>query len=110
MIAARPREAIFPLVLSATSYPFPPSESLDSAILHVLMETLPDRIYFKDLKSRFVRNNLAHAKSLGAASPADVVGKSDADFFSREHADRAFADEQVIIHTGRSIINKVEHL
>jgi sigma-B regulation protein RsbU (phosphoserine phosphatase) len=94
----------------STSAPFPPSESLDSAILHVLMETLPDRIYFKDLKSRFVRNNLAHARSLGATSPAEVVGKSDADFFSHEHAQRAFADEQVIIHTGRSIINKVEPL
>jgi len=75
--------------------------SLDSAILHVLMETLPDRIYFKDLRSRFVRNNLAHAHSLGADSPLDVVGKTDLDFFSKEHAERALADEQEIIRTGR---------
>jgi sigma-B regulation protein RsbU (phosphoserine phosphatase) len=85
-------------------------ESLDSVILHVLMETIPDRIYFKDLQSRFVRNNAAHARSLGAASPEDVVGKTDADFFSREHAEHAYADEQEIIRSGRPIIGKIERL
>src|ERR1043165_7360242 len=91
------REHRLPHLSEGTNPPLPAGESLDSAILQMLMETLPDRIYFKDRHSRFVRNNLAHARSLGAASPADVVGKSDADFFSREHAERAFADEQVII-------------
>ena len=86
-----------------------PAQSLDSTILHVLMDTIPDRIYFKDLQSRFVRNNLAQARSLGAASPEDCVGKTDYDYFSREHADQAFIDEQVIIRTGRPIIGKVEH-
>lgn len=85
-------------------------ESTDSAILRLLMETIPDRIYFKDLQSRFVRNNTAHARSLGAASPEECVGKTDADFFSAEHAQRAFTDEQVIIHTGRPIIAKIERL
>ncbi len=84
--------------------------ALDSAILRQLMESVPDRIYFKDRQSRFVRNNLAHARSLGVASPEDCVGKTDADFFSREHAERAFMDEQVIIHTGRPIIAKIERL
>ena len=87
--------------LSATTAP---TQSLDSTILHVLMDTIPDRIYFKDLQSRFVRNNLAQARSLGAASPEDCVGKTDYDYFSREHADQAFIDEQVIIRTGRPII------
>ena len=87
-----------------------PVESLDSSILRVLMETSADRIYFKDLQSRFVRNNATHARSLGAASPEDCVGKSDRDFFSPEHAARAFADEQAIILTGRPIIAKIERL
>ncbi len=85
-----------------------PVESLDSALLRVLMDTSPDRIYFKDLQSCFVRNNAAHARSLGTASPADCVGKSDFDFFSAEHAQRAFEDEQEIIRTGVAIIAKIE--
>src|SRR5688500_16414728 len=97
----------------ATSSPLPPAtsaapESLDSSILRVLMDTSADRIYFKDLQSRFVRNNSAHARSLGAASPEDCVGKTDFDFFSREHAEHAFRDEQEIIRTGKPIISQLE--
>jgi phosphoserine phosphatase RsbU/P len=76
----------------------------------MLMDNVPDRIYFKDLQSRFVRNNLAHASSLGARSPEDCVGKSDSDFFSPEHAARALADEQEIIRTGKPVIAKIERL
>jgi phosphoserine phosphatase RsbU/P len=88
----------------------PEGESLDSSILRVLMDTSVDRIYFKDLQSRFVRNNATHARSLGAASPEECVGKTDFDFFSREHAEHAFRDEQEIIRTGTPVISQVERL
>jgi sigma-B regulation protein RsbU (phosphoserine phosphatase) len=97
---------------SPSTPPGPPQtgESLDSSILRVLMDTSPDRIYFKDLESRFVRNNTAHARSLGATSPEACVGKTDFDFFSREHAEHAFRDEQEIIRTGKPIISQLERL
>ncbi len=90
----------------------PPADpaALDSAILRLLMDTIPDRIYFKDRASRFVRNNVAHARSLGAASPEECIGKTDFDFFSSEHAERARADEQEIIRTGQPIISKIERI
>jgi phosphoserine phosphatase RsbU/P len=88
----------------------PDGESLDSSILRVLMDTSADRIYFKDLQSRFVRNNAAHARSLGANSPEECVGKTDFDFFSREHAEHAYRDEQEIIRSGRPIISQLERL
>ena len=88
----------------------PAGESLESSILRVLMDTSADRIYFKDLQSRFVRNNAAHARSLGANSPEECVGKTDFDFFSREHAEHAFRDEQEIIRTGKPIISQLERL
>lgn len=78
------------------------------AILRVLMDTLPDHIYFKDLRSRFVRNNAAHAAALGASSPEACIGKTDHDFFAREHADNALADEQAVIRTGQPVIGRVE--
>ncbi len=85
-------------------------EALDSTILRVLMDTIPDRIYFKDLESRFVRNNLAHTRWMGASSPEELVGKTDFDFFSREHAERAYLEEQVIIRTGRPIVARIDHI
>lgn len=84
--------------------------SIDAEILRTLMDNVPDRIYFKDRQSRFVRNNAAHARSLGARSPEDCVGKTDFDFFSREHAEQAYADEQEIIRSGRPLISKIEQI
>ncbi len=97
------------------SHPFiqsalPVSASLDSNILRVLMDTIPDRIYFKDRESRIVRNNVAHARSLGGESPDACVGKSDFDFFSKEHAERARADELEIMRTGEPKIAQIERL
>lgn len=96
--------------LSAASPFVSTHETLDAAILRVLMDVLPDHIYFKDLESRFVRNNWAHARSLGANSPDDCVGKTDFDFFARDHAEKAFKDEKEIMQSGRAIIGQVEHL
>ena len=93
----------------AVHEPVNANPSLDPAILRLLMDTIPDRIYFKDLQSRFVRNNAAHARSFGA-TPEQCIGKSDFDFFSREHAERALADEQQIIRSGQPVIGKVERL
>ena len=87
-----------------------PAESLDSAILRLLMDTIPDRLYFKDLQSRFVRVNQSYAKWHGFASPADVLGKTDFDLFTAEHAEDAFSAEQEIIRTGKPIVSKVEKI
>ncbi len=95
---------------SGSTLPAHSSESLDASIVRVLLETIPDRIYFKDLQSRFVRNSAAQAKLLGASAPEECIGKTDFDFFDREHAERAFADEQTIIRTGVPVINKEEHI
>ena len=83
--------------------------SLDSVILRLLMSTIPDRIFFKDLQSRIVRNNAAHARGFGT-TPDACVGKTDFDFFSREYAEHTFAEEQEIIRTGNPIINKDQRI
>jgi len=83
---------------------------LDAELLRVLMETLPDRVYFKNLESQFVRVNRAHARWLGVRAPEEVVGKTDADFFSAAHAQAALANEQEIIRSGQSVVGKVERI
>lgn len=104
--AASASQAPFP----AASPLLPTGAALDSSILRVLMDTIPDRIYFKDLQSRFVRVNAAYAKWHGIASPESVIGKTDHDLFAAVHADVALAQEQEIIRTGEPMIAKVEKL
>ncbi len=73
-----------------------------------LFEALPDRIYFKDTKSRFIRINFAAAKFFGFSNPKEAIGKTDFDIFSEQHARQAFDDEQRIIKTGDIIVEKEE--
>jgi len=79
-------------------------------LLQTLMDNLPDTIYFKDTQSRFTRINRAQAQTLGVANPADAIGKTDFDYFTPEHAQAAYEDEQKIIHTGQPLLGKVERI
>lgn len=77
-------------------------------LLQALMSQIPDTIYFKDTASRFTRINPAQARMLGVADPKQAVGKTDADFFTPEFAREALADEQAILASGKTLVNKVE--
>jgi diguanylate cyclase (GGDEF)-like protein/PAS domain S-box-containing protein len=80
----------------------------ERVVLHALMDHFPGNIYFKDLDSRFTRINQAFAEYVGAKDAAEVVGKTDFDIFSEEHAKQAFADEREVIRTGTPILNQEE--
>ncbi len=73
-------------------------------MLMQLMDNISDVIYFKDLQGRIVFVNRAYARRLGYKSPEEVIGKTDFDQFTDEHASGAFADEQRIIATDNPII------
>jgi PAS domain S-box-containing protein len=77
-------------------------------LLETLMNNLPDAIYFKDRESRFLAINAGLAKRHGLVNPSDAVGQSDFDFFTREHAEQAYRDEQQVILTGKPIVNVEE--
>ena len=80
----------------------------ESDFLHTLMDNTPDHIYFKDIESKFVRINRSLANRFGLKNPTEVVGKSDFDFFTREHAQQAYQDERTVIDSGKPIEAKQE--
>ncbi|MGD0037559.1 MAG: PAS domain S-box protein, partial [Bacteroidota bacterium] len=77
-------------------------------MLHTLIDSLPDRIYVKDTECRFLLNNFAHIRSLGAKSQEEVKGKTDFDFRPPEFATRYWADDQSVIQSGEALINREE--
>ncbi len=76
----------------------------DRFLFKELLANTSDSIYFKDRKSRFVYGSDQWAKRLGAGNIDELIGKTDFDFFSEEHARQAFEDEQKIIATGEPLI------
>ncbi len=72
--------------------------------MKALMDSIPDNIYFKDGESRFVRVSKSLLEKFGIDDPSQVLGKTDFDFFTEEHAREAFEDEQRVIRTGQAIV------
>ena len=82
----------------------------EQLLLRMLMDNMPDTIYFKDAQSRFTRVNRAQGEVLGLKSPEQAVGKTDFDFFTAEHAQTALADERRILDSGQGLISKSERI
>ncbi len=57
-------------------------------LLRTLIDALPDRLYVKDAKSRFVICNKAVEKDSDLHLPENLTGKSDFDLFPPELAER----------------------
>ena len=83
--------------------------SREHDLLHTLMDSIPDSIYFKDVDNKFVKVNKAKAAHSNV-KPEEMIGKTDFDFLTEEEAKRAFEDDQEVLNTGKFIINKVEKL
>lgn len=74
--------------------------------LRTLIDTLPDFIYFKDTEGRFIINNNAHIRILGAQSQQTVTGRTDFDLLPPHLASQFHDDDQRILATGEPLINR----
>ncbi len=80
----------------------------ERSFMDVFMQSVPDAVYFKDLQSRFLKCSESMACYFGKTTAAELIGKTDFDFFSDEHARPAFEDEQKIIRTGQPLLGLQE--
>jgi PAS domain S-box-containing protein len=69
----------------------------ERALMRTLIDLMPDYIYAKDAAGRFVLTNLANARVMGANSPRQLIGKTDADFYSPEMAAKFRADDDSVL-------------
>jgi PAS domain S-box-containing protein len=77
-------------------------------MLQQILDTIPHRIFWKDLGSNYLGCNLALSRDLALRSPSDIVGKNDFDFYPREDAERYRADDRRVIESGESKIGYEE--
>ncbi len=69
-----------------------------------------DNVYIKDLASRKMIANLAEVRFAGLQSEDEILGKDDFALHPRELAEQFLADDQVVLQTGRSVINREEYV
>ena len=86
-----------------------PQRGLELTCMSNLLSATEERVYFKDLQSRFL---LVSAGWIAAYAPGraaeELIGKTDFDVFSVHDASAAFQDEQQVIRTGEPVVGKVE--
>jgi len=78
-------------------------------LLRTIIDLIPDSIYAKDAALRKTISNKGDVRILRAGSEAEVLGKSDAEFFPEEIAARFRADDLAVIATGRSMLAREEY-
>jgi len=80
----------------------------EKRMIDALMDNIPDAIYFKDLHSRFLKVSKSQRITFDKINNSGILGKTDFDYFTEEHAIPAFNNEQEIIRTGKPVLDLVE--
>ena len=69
-------------------------------LLNSLLVSVPDAIYFKDARGRFIRTNPAMADRLGLADPREAEGKTGFDLPGNQTALAVHQQDEVVLRTG----------
>lgn len=80
----------------------------EQKLLRTLVDLMPSFVYVKDKESRFLMANKACAQYMGAASPNELIGKTDFDFYDPESS-AAFRSDEIAVLAGTPILNKIEY-
>jgi diguanylate cyclase (GGDEF)-like protein/PAS domain S-box-containing protein len=77
----------------------------NEARLRALMQSIPDLVWLKDLSGTYLACNRQFERLVGAAA-ADIVGRTDYDFFPRELADFFRDHDRRAVLAGKPCINE----
>ena len=83
----------------------------EQSLMRLLLDNIPDYIYFKDKERRFVRVSDSFCKLVGYRH-GEITGKKDEeimDIFADEVTEISKRDDEQVIQTGKPLINKKEN-
>mgnify|MGYP000862261767 FL=1 len=79
-------------------------------LLRTIIDNLPTAIYAKDLEGRKTLANRIDLDNSGVKHEAEVLGKTDFDFFPKHIAEQFYRDDAVVLKRGQSIVDREELL
>ncbi|MBA3539159.1 MAG: PAS domain-containing protein [Deltaproteobacteria bacterium] len=77
-------------------------------LLNSLLTSVPDAIYFRDTRGKFIRANPALAKRLGLEDPAGALGKTPFEMPDHEAALELHRQDEEVLRTGKPQHYKLE--
>jgi len=83
----------------------------ERTLLQTIINIIPDSIYVKDIMGRKTIANPADINFIGAYSNnQEVLGKTDAEIYPTDTANRFIGDDEWVIKNGLPLINKEEYI
>jgi len=79
-------------------------------LLRTVIDNIPDSIYCKDTDGRKTLSNLTELSYWGLNTETEILGKNDFDLHSKELAEGFFADDQLVLQRGESLLNREEYV
>ncbi|MEP6984814.1 MAG: PAS domain S-box protein [Chloroflexota bacterium] len=77
----------------------------DRKLLRTVIDHLPDNIFVKNQDGQFLLNNSVSMHILGISNQADLLGKTDFDFFSHDLAQKWSENQRETMQSGQAIID-----
>jgi two-component system CheB/CheR fusion protein len=77
-------------------------------LLNSLLFSIPDAIYFKDARGRFIRTNKPMAERLGLSDPREAAGKTGFELPGHEAALAVHQQDEAVLRTGEAQHYKLE--
>ncbi|MDH7605638.1 MAG: PAS domain S-box protein, partial [Melioribacter sp.] len=77
-------------------------------MLRLILDTIPVRVFWKDVNLNYLGCNKPFAKDAGLNSPDDLIGKNDYEMGWKEQADLYRADDKFVIETRQPKLNYEE--
>src|SRR5208337_5290507 len=69
-------------------------------MLHSVLDTIPARVFWKDLDLNYLGCNRSFALDAGLQSPEEIVGRNDFEIGWAEQADLYRSDDRLVLETG----------
>lgn len=77
-------------------------------MLRTVLDTIPQRVFWKDLDSVYLGGNLPFARDMGLSHPQQLLGKTDLDLCPAEIAAYFRSDDRKILASGQGYLNREE--
>ena len=75
-------------------------------LLSSIIDTMPDHVFVKDVKGRYILDNAAHRRYLGLTDHQIIEGTTAADYFPDDAVASSMEDDRQLIESGKPLINR----